>query len=197
MDEILKIFETIKNDLGKGVDDRKHGYHTPIFSNYDKKEKVKSRIVVLRFFNQKLMKLDFHTDIRSKKIKEIESSPFTSFLFYDHKTKIQLRVKTLSEIHYKNQLTKNIWSKTPLFSRKCYLATKSPSSFSQLPTDSLPDHLKGKEPTKIESEEGFKNFSIISSQIKTIDWLHLSSSGHKRLFIEICEKKNSFHWLIP
>ena len=82
-------------------------------------------------------------------------------------------------------------------SRKCYLSKKAPSSNTNLPEDGIADSLTGIDPDKEESELGFKNFAVISNKIKSIDWLYLSSLGHKRLRIEINEKKTKYQWLIP
>ena len=120
-----------------------------------------------------------------------------SFVFYDYKTKVQLRIKTNSLIHYDDNIALAAWNKTNLSSRKCYLSQKAPSSNTNLPEDGIPDSLRGIDPDKQESELGFKNFAVISNKIKSIDWLYLSSLGHKRLRIEINEKKTEYQWLIP
>ena len=193
-----KILHNINIELSKGVNDRNHGFHTPVFSNINLNGQVESRIIVLRLFDFNKMKINFHSDIRSKKINEIKSNFETNLLFYDYKIKLQLRIKTLSMIHYNDQITKMAWSKTKPSSRKCYLSEKSPSSFSSILTDSLPKHLKGIDPSIEESEKGYKNFAVISNQIKTIDWLYLSAMGHKRLLITINNnKQNIYRWLIP
>ena len=134
---------------------------------------------------------------RSKKIEEINLCPETNFLFYEKKIKTQLRITTVSKIHYKDKLSKNAWEKSKLSSRKCYLTNASPSSLAKTPTDGLPKHLLGIDPNKDESEKGYNNFSVIDNQIKTIDWLYLSSSGHRRLSITIDNIKNDYQWLIP
>ena len=73
MDQIIedpdKIFDNIKNQLLQGVKNRHHGFHTPVFSNTNYREKINSRIVVLRKFDLTTMKIYFHSDIRSKKLK--------------------------------------------------------------------------------------------------------------------------------
>ena len=38
-----EIFEDIKRNLSRGVKDRKHDFHTPVFSNINKQNRVKSR----------------------------------------------------------------------------------------------------------------------------------------------------------
>lgn len=193
-DEILaNIRELLKN----AVKDRHHGFHTPVFSNIDNKNEISSRTVVLRKFDPYEYILSFHSDIRSMKIKNISKKPLTYFVFYDFKTKIQLRIKTSTFIHYKDNIALIAWNKTKLSSRKCYLSKKAPSSNTNSPEDGIPENLKGVDPDKQESELGFKNFAVISNKIKSIDWLYLSSLGHKRLRIEINEKKTEYQWLIP
>ena len=84
-----------------------------------------------------------------------------------------------------------------LSSRKCYLALKPPGSNTNIDEDSIPKHLKNKDPEKQESEKGYNNFVVVENIIKNIEWLYLSSSGHKRLLINLNNKDNKFQWLIP
>lgn len=201
MNEIIKSPEKIIDDIKKqliiGVNDRKHGFHTPVFSNIKKNKQIGSRIVVLRKFDPIKMKIIFHTDYRSKKIDEINLNPETNFLFYEKKIKIQLRITTVSKIHHNEKISKNIWEESKLSSRKCYLTNYPPSSLTETSTDGLPKHLVGIDPSEEESKKGYNNFSVIDNQIKTIDWLYLSSNGHRRLLITISNIKNNYQWLIP
>ena len=59
-----EIFEDIKKNLTRGVKDRKHTFHTPVFSNIDSEGGIDSRVVVLRKFDPSSMTLNFHTDFR-------------------------------------------------------------------------------------------------------------------------------------
>ena len=90
-----------------------------------------------------------------------------------------------------------MWDKTSLMSRKCYLTKKAPSSITDIPEDGIDLDLKGKEPTKADSEIGYKNFTVIENKIVEIDWLYLDASGHRRLNIKLNNKKPSFDWIIP
>ena len=93
--------------------------------------------------------------------------------------------------------TKKFWNKTNLSSRKCYLSDQAPSSASTIPTDGLPLRLKGIDPTLVESETGYKNFVVIENSIKNIEWLKLSSKGHRRLNINLEKNQKKFQWIIP
>ena len=192
-----EIFEEIKTNLTRGVKDRKHAFHNPVFSNVDQVGGVDSRVVVLRKFDPINMILNFHTDYRSPKVSNLKQNNKSMFTFYDHKLKIQMRIKTTSVINYQNEITKKMWDKTKLLSRKCYLTSKNPSSVTSLPEDGIPEHLTGKEPEFEESEKGYKNFTVIENKINEIDWLYLEISGHRRLNLLFENNKPQFQWLIP
>ena len=191
------IFDNIKELLIDGVKDRHHPFHTPVFTNTDANNLGDSRIIVLRHFNPEECILNFHTDFRSPKVKNLSRNKNSSFVFYDLNLKIQLRIKTTSNVNNQNDTAKSIWDKTSLMSRKCYLTEKAPSSITSDPEDGIDLGLKGKEPTKADSEKGYKNFTIIESKIVEIDWLYLDASGHRRLNIKLNNKKPSFDWVIP
>ena len=120
----ITIYENIKNLLANGAKDRTHAFHTPVFSNNIENNLTESRVVVLRKFDENLLKLNFHTDMRSPKIKSLLKNYNSFFVFYDPKIKIQLRIKTQSIVNNKNNVTKISWEQTRLFSRKCYLTKK-------------------------------------------------------------------------
>jgi pyridoxamine 5'-phosphate oxidase len=192
-----EIFEDIKRNLTRGVKDRKHTFHTPVFSNINNENSIESRVVVLRQFYSQNMVLNFHTDVRSPKVTSLKKNNNSLFVFYDHKLKIQLRIKTISIINNQNTIAEEMWEKTKLFSRKCYLTEKAPSSVTSLPEDGIDENLKGKEPTLEESEKGYKNFTVVQNKIQQIDWLYLAASGHRRLKVILKDKIPSFEWIIP
>ena len=192
-----EIFEDIKRNLTRGVKDRKHSFHTPVFSNIDNEDSITSRVVVLRQFDSANMVLNFHTDFRSPKTFDLQQNNNSLFVFYDHKLKTQLRIKTTSTINNQNNITEEMWEKTKLFSRKCYLTEKAPSSFTDFPEDGIDESLRGKEPSLEESEKGYKNFTVVQNQIQEIDWLYLAASGHRRLKITMKDKIPSYQWIIP
>ena len=192
-----EIFEDIKRNLTRGVKDRKHTFHTPVFCNVDNENSIESRVVVLRQFDSPNMVLNFHTDFRSPKILGLQQNNNSLLVFYDHKLKIQLRIKTTSTINNQNKVTQEMWEQTKLFSRKCYLTEKAPSSSTNLPEDGIDQSLGGREPTIEESERGYKNFTVVQNQIQQIDWLYLAASGHRRLKIILEKQIPFFQWIIP
>ena len=191
------IFKNINKLLNIGVTDRNHPFHTPIFSTINELNSISARVVVLRKYDEYFRVLNFHTDFRSSKIYELTSNHSSYFVFYDHKIKIQLRIKTHSIIHNRNAISKKAWEDTKLQSRKCYLTKKNPSSKTTKPEDGLPKHLQGIDPTKEESESGYENFTVIENVINNIDYLYLAASGHRRLNISFKKNEPKFDWIIP
>jgi len=191
------IFDNIKELLTESVKDRHHPFHTPVFTNININNLCDSRIIVLRHFDPEKYILNFHADFRSPKVTNLSQNKNSLFLFYDLYLKIQLRIKTISNVNNQNDTAKIMWDKTSLMSRKCYLTKKAPSSITDIPEDGIDLDLKGKEPTKADSEIGYKNFTVIENKIVEIDWLYLDASGHRRLNIKLNNKKPSFDWIIP
>ena len=108
-----------------------------------------------------------------------------------------MRAAGTATIHYKDDLTKEVWDRTQVISRKCYLATNAPGTTSEDPTSGIPEQYVGKNVPKEESESGYKNFSIIESKIHSFEWLYLASKGHRRAKIELGKNSSKVHWVTP
>ena len=181
--------------LTEAVKERSSEFRTPVFICGNEKD-LDGRVVVLRKADQKNNFIQFHSDIRSSKIEKIKKNPNCSVLFYGKKEKIQIRLKTECEINFNNKITKESWEKTGHVSRKCYLVTNEPGAVSEKPTSGLNGKFDNFDFTKEESEEGYKNFSVIKCKIKSIDWLYLAAKGHRRALINF-EGSKKFTWLVP
>ena len=181
--------------LTEAVKDRGSEFRTPIFICGNDTD-IDGRVVVLRKADQKNNFIQFHSDIRSSKIEKIKKNPNCSVLFYGKKEKIQLRLKTECEVNFNNEITKESWKKTGHVSRKCYLVTNGPGTVSEKPTSGLNGKFDNFDFTKEESEEGYKNFSVIKCKIKSIEWLYLAAKGHRRALINL-EGSKKFIWLVP
>lgn len=169
-------------------------FHTPCVATIDSGE-VNMRTVVLRKALTTVRELRFHTDIRSKKWKELTINNSISALFYDASSRIQLRVKGKAVLHFNNDITAEAWKKTALSSRRCYLTNESPSSFSAIPTSGLTEKIEQENFTLEESEVGKEHFGIVAIQVESIEWLWLHHAGHRRAFFDYVNDCNS--WMIP
>ncbi len=188
----LKIWDLLK----VGLESRDLPFHIPVFICGNKK-KSDGRIVVLRGVNEKEKKIWFHSDIRSRKIKILKSDPEAVFLFYDKNEKIQLRISGTVKINFQNDVTKKSWEKTTHMSRQCYLGDKAPGSDSSEPTSGLSNDVDNLKYSKEESESGYKNFCVVETFIKSIEWLYLAAKGHRRAYFDLNKKQLEKKWLIP
>ena len=180
--------------LDNAVKDRSSSFRIPVFSCGIDGE-IDSRIVVLRKSDQSNNLLQFHSDIRSDKINKLTKNPNASLLFYDKEEKIQLRVKTECEINNQNSITEEAWKKTQHISRRCYLTDSPPGTSSNNPTSGMISKLEDFDYTMEQSEEGYKNFTVIKCKIKSVEWLYLAAKGHRRAKFDLETNKND--WLVP
>ena len=188
----LKIWELLKI----GLQNRDLPFHIPVFI-CGSERKIDGRIVVLRGIDKKEKKIWFHSDIRSNKIKVLKSSPDATLLFYDKSEKIQLRISGNTKVNYQNHISKKAWEKTVHMSRQCYLGAMAPGSDTSAATSGLTDEVDNLKYTKKESEEGYKNFCVIETFIKSIEWLYLAAKGHRRAHFSLKNNSLEKKWLIP
>ena len=193
-EDFKEIKKKIWSMLDDAVTNRSSQFRIPVFICGDQKD-FDGRIVVLRKSDQSNNLVQFHSDIRSDKIPKLKNNKNASMLFYDKEEKIQVRLKVECNIHHNNETTKESWSKTGHISRKCYLVENGPGTESPNPTSGLKPELDNFEFTMEQSEEGYKNFTVIQCKIKTIEWLYLAAKGHRRARFELDNNKE--YWLVP
>ena len=193
-EDFKEIKKKIWSMLDDAVTNRSSAFRIPVFICGDQKD-FDGRIVVLRKSDHSNNLVQFHSDIRSDKIPKLKNNKNASMLFYDKEEKIQVRLKVECNINHNNEITKESWSKTGHISRKCYLVENGPGTESPNPTSGLKPELDNFEFTMEQSEEGYKNFTVIQCKIKTIEWLYLAAKGHRRARFEVDNNKE--YWLVP
>ena len=196
--DLDEIEREIYNLLIQGVKKRKSNFHNAVLGSVSYDNKPEIRTVVLRDFSQKNLNIKIHSDLRSKKIKELEKNNNISLLFYDEKKKIQIRVRGLARIHKSYEPS---WTKLSNWSKRCYLTSKAPGEESNDPTSGFPEKFSQDAPQNDESKKAIKNFSVIEIELNQIEWLFLASQGHRRaIFNVIRQEKNIYlekKWLVP
>jgi len=193
-EDFKEIKKKIWSMLDDAVTNRSSQFRIPVFICGDKSD-FDGRIVVLRKSDQTNNLVQFHSDIRSDKISKLKNNKNASMLFYDKEEKIQVRLKVECTINHNNEITKESWSKTGHISRKCYLVDNGPGTESPTPTSGLKPELDNFEFTMEQSEEGYKNFTVIQCKIQSIEWLYLAAKGHRRARFELDNNKE--YWLVP
>ena len=193
-EDFTEIKKKIWSMLDNAVTNRSSQFRIPTFICGHNKD-IDGRIIVLRKADQQNNLVQFHSDIRSDKIELLKNNPNAALLFYDKDEKIQVRLKVNCIINHNNDITKNSWEKTQHISRKCYLVDNGPGTESDVPTSGLKPELDNFDYTKEQSEEGYKNFTVIQCKIKSIEWLYLAAKGHRRAKFDLINNKDT--WLVP
>ena len=193
-ENLTEIKEKIWLLFEDAVNHRSSSFRLPVFicgdqANFD------GRIVVLRKSDQSNNLIQFHSDIRSSKIEKLKKNTKAAMLFYDKEEKIQVRLKVECVVNHNNEITKESWLKTQHISRKCYLVDNGPGTESDSPTSGLKPELDNFEFTMKQSEEGYKNFTVIQCKVKSIEWLYLAAKGHRKAKFNLETNENS--WLVP
>ena len=194
-ENFAEIEKKIWSLLDDAIINRASPFRIPVFICGNQND-FDGRIVVLRKSDQSNKLLQFHSDIRSDKIKKLKNNNNASMLFYDKEEKIQVRIKVECTINYENEVTKQSWLKTGHMSRKCYLVSNGPGTESTIPTSGLKPELDNFEYTMEQSQEGYKNFTVIQCKIKSLEWLYLAAKGHRRARFEFSDYTKGY-WLIP
>jgi len=193
-EDLPEIKSKIWSMLDNAIKDRSSPFRIPVFicGNQDDFD---GRIVVLRKSDQTNNLIQYHSDIRSNKITKLKNNKNAAMLFYDKEEKIQVRLKVECTVNHNNNITKESWLKTGHMSRKCYLVNSGPGADSPIPTSGLKPELDNFEFTMEQSEEGFKNFTVIQCKIKSMEWLYLAAKGHRRARFNL--EINKEQWLVP
>ena len=193
-EDLAEIQNKYWSMLDDAVTNRSSPFRIPVFMSSDNNE-IDGRIVVLRKSDRENNLLQFHTDLRSPKVNILKNNNNASLLFYDKEEKIQLRVKVECEINNQNSVTEKSWKKTQHISRRCYLTDSPPGTVSEKPTSGMISKLEDFDYTMEQSEDGYKNFTVIKCYIKSIEWLYLAAKGHRRAKFDF--KTNINTWLVP
>ena len=193
-EDLAEIQNKYWSMLEDAITNRSSPFRIPVFmcSNNDE---IDGRIVVLRKSDRENNLLQFHTDLRSPKVNILKNNNNASLLFYDKEEKIQLRVKVECKINNQNSVTEASWKKTQHISRRCYLTDSPPGTISENPTSGMISKLEDFDYTMEQSEDGYKNFTVIKCYIKSTEWLYLTAKGHRRAKFDI--KNNKEYWLVP
>lgn len=178
-----EIRQQIWKELSRATQDRHHAWRTPVLSTANAEGLVNARTVVLRRVEVDTKCLQIYTDTRSCKVAELQSQSNAVFVFWSARLHWQLRIRVLTTILTEGVEVERLWEGVKQSaSAGDYLTDAAPG------TPMLPnDHVISLDKEKI------PHFALINAQVVEIDWLELSSSGHRRARITA----DDWEWLIP
>ena len=160
--------------LTAGVNSATDPFHTPCIATMSI-DGPTQRTVVLRHVDTEQRIIACHTDRRSMKIRDVLDEPRASWLFYDRKRKLQLRISGIMTLHTDDEFAETCWSHIPAQARACYNATLKPGQ-----QVSAPPRAPNVADKELELLNARSHFAVLACQITFLDWLFLSAKGHRR-----------------
>jgi hypothetical protein len=190
------VIEEIWTMLKRGAARYNDPFHWPAMGT-TANEGSRMRTVILRQFLLPRRLLVCHTDARAQKVDEITACANVSWLFYHPERKVQLRISGPATLHRDDDFADQQWDATKIASRLNYCAVQPPGTPIDKPLTGLPEFLRHKVPTLLDSEKGRPNFMAIAARIDSIDCVRLSTLGNRRARFVWDESGLTASWLIP
>ena len=190
-DSLELALENALNKLQKAVKKRNDDLHLLNVVTVDEQNRPNTRNVVLRDFSIENLTLRFHTDKRSSKIKDIKINKDICLIGYDKRAKLQIRIDAEAYSIDNEEILLEIWQKMYPMSRECYRVAKSPG-----------DKIESLAEIKFNHENdsnlvGFDNFVAVQCNIKSMEILYLSHTGHIRAKYINDNGILKGEWLVP
>lgn len=149
--------------IGAGKPDA--DFHFLTLSSVDLQSKPQARTVVLRGVDPVSRVLEFHTDIRSAKWRELANNPHVTVLGYENKT--QLRMQGTVELHAGNsERADAAWNQLSARTQKTYAG---PAPGTDLSAETYPS--------------GKVNFGVVLCRVNLLDWCLLARECNQRALI--------------
>ena len=190
-DSLELALENALNKLQKAVKKRNDDLHLINVVTVDEQNRPNTRNVVLRDFSIENLTIRFHTDKRSSKIKDIKLNKDICLIGYDKRAKLQIRIDAEAYSIDNEEILLEIWQKMYPMSRECYRVAKSPG-----------DKIESLAEIKFNDENdsnlvGFDNFAAIQCNVKSMEILYLSHTGHIRAKYNNDSGILKGEWLVP
>jgi hypothetical protein len=184
--------------LTDGATERQHEFHTLALASTHPGLGCTLRTVVLRQVRPEARELVFYTDLRSRKVGEMQQDPRVALLFLSHGDDTQISVQAEAEIHHGDALADAAWQALSPRQRRDYLVSGPRGLPWAWATSGLPSELENRDPSEAESEAGRQNFAVVVCQVRQIDWLFLTPYGHRRAnFTWNGSGQLRTSWLVP
>ena len=182
-ESLEEIWQAVKHELHRGALDVKHPFHWVNLGTVSE-DFPSVRTVVLRKVSEELH-FFVYTDYRSEKCSDLKSNPNATLHFYHPKKQVQIRIKTLATLHFKDEMAKEIWKTIPEQRRSEYTGAQAPGT-------SISSPQKGWNRGDLENHF----FTVLEMVPIEIEVLQLQREGHLRVLFAK-EKDWEGTWLVP
>jgi pyridoxamine 5'-phosphate oxidase len=170
MNDTEQVLTSIWQTLSRGVHDAKHDWHWPTLATVDTKDAAQLRTVVLRQVNKDPAWIEIHSDSRACKIAQLRQQPRAQVLFYDGRSRTQLRASTEVSLHDADDIADQAWARIGTHGQAQYQKRAAPGA--AIDTVSQEDLL---------AQPDQRFFTVLRLQLVKLDWLRLYRDGHQRV----------------
>lgn len=185
-DDLEKVLEHIWAYAEKGSRVRDNAMATPAFATAG----PGLRTVVLRSIDRDQRALAFHTDVRAKKVQEIESNPRVIWMGWDKNINQQFQFKGEATVHRDDEIADEMWESESGDELVFYYKKVEPASV-------LPEPESGMDIFEVEEEEARKNFGVVRTVVDEIIWQHLHPEGEYRARFVWKDGRFQGEWIVP
>lgn len=163
-------------ELTRATKDRHHQWRTPVLASIGLDGYPQARTIVLRYADQSEWILDAYTDSRSPKCYELVKDNHAQLVFWNARSRWQLRVAVLASFHTEGDLVESAWAQMRQSkAAKDYLSNKVPGH--PLTTNNINE-------TASLNTNDHHYLAVLRFQIISIDWLALGKNTHFRAQID-------------
>ncbi|PDS80536.1 pyridoxamine 5'-phosphate oxidase family protein [Rhizobium sp. L43] len=144
----------------------------------DAEARPQARMVVLRRADRSLRLLEFHTDMRSPKWRELSANPHATVLGFCAQTRLQFRLQGTVERHAAGSNQANAaWDKLSAWTGMTY-AGGPPGD--ELGFDAIDEAAL---PKPVDAAKGKPHFGLLIFRARALDWFQLRSQGNRRALL--------------
>ena len=154
----------------------------------------RARTVVIRAVDTDARTLEFHTDRRSPKAKELQADPRVTVIGYDMEAGQQVRIQGAARLHIGDSEAMAAWGNARAESRMNYRSDFAPGEVLEDPRSG---DLKAMSPTSDDLKIGFDKFCRVIVEVQTVDWLNLAAEGHRRAMHVWAKDRWDSTWVAP
>lgn len=190
------LWEEIWSSLAQGANSSKNPFGTPVLSSGEK-DRIDSRIVILRKVDNEKRVLICHSDMRAKKVQQLKLLPSGSWLFWHAEDRVQIRIRTQCTIHHLDEVAKAAWEELSPSSKTNYSVSLRPGEEISSPEIGISAYDRNMSPDAETEDPWFQHFAVILSNVQEIEWLCLSRAGHRRAKFIISDQGVEKAWIVP
>ncbi|WP_064692750.1 pyridoxamine 5'-phosphate oxidase family protein [Rhizobium aegyptiacum] len=177
-------------ELERAAVNPQSGFRYVNLCSVDPQGRPQARMVVLRTAERATRSLEFHTDTRSPKWRELSANPQVTVLCFSPIGRLQLRLRGTIELHGpESERADTAWNMLPSRTRVTYAGGP--------PGDECAFEIVETEP--LDETKGKARFGVLSFRARTLDWFELRQQDNRRALFGYDEtgSLSSCRWINP